>query len=37
MYRNWHDDQDTYTKIVLKTDAAAIPPAAARAEQSAIA
>jgi threonine dehydrogenase-like Zn-dependent dehydrogenase len=22
MYRHWHDDQDTYTKIVLKTEAA---------------
>jgi hypothetical protein len=20
MYRHWHDEQDTYTKIVLKTD-----------------
>ncbi|MDQ3471372.1 MAG: glutathione-dependent formaldehyde dehydrogenase [Pseudomonadota bacterium] len=25
MYKHWHDDQDTYTKIVLKTDAAAVP------------
>ena len=24
LYRHWHDDQDTYTKIVLKTDAAAM-------------
>lgn len=23
MYRHWHDDQDTYTKIVLKTEASA--------------
>jgi threonine dehydrogenase-like Zn-dependent dehydrogenase len=22
MYRHWHDEQDTYTKIVLKTEAA---------------
>jgi len=22
MYRHWHDDQDSYTKIVLKTEAA---------------
>ena len=22
MYRHWHDEQDTYTKIVLKTDMA---------------
>jgi hypothetical protein len=22
MYRHWHDEQDEYTKIVLKTDAA---------------
>jgi threonine dehydrogenase-like Zn-dependent dehydrogenase len=25
MYKHWHDDQDEYTKIVLKTDAAATP------------
>jgi hypothetical protein len=23
MYRHWHDDQDQYTKIVLKTEMAA--------------
>jgi hypothetical protein len=22
MYRNWHDDQDRFTKIVLKTEMA---------------
>jgi hypothetical protein len=22
MYRHWHDEQDSYTKIVLKTEAA---------------
>jgi threonine dehydrogenase-like Zn-dependent dehydrogenase len=25
MYKHWHDDQNSYTKIVLKTDAAAVP------------
>jgi len=25
MYKHWHDDQNTYTKIVLKTDASAVP------------
>ena len=30
MYKHWHDDQNEYTKIVLKTDAAAIPDRAAR-------
>jgi threonine dehydrogenase-like Zn-dependent dehydrogenase len=23
MYRHWHDDQNSYTKVVLKTDMAA--------------
>jgi len=25
MYKHWHDDQNEYTKIVLKTEAAATP------------
>jgi hypothetical protein len=36
MYRHWHDEQDTYTKIVLKPDMAkprteAVQPAMATA------
>ena len=34
MYKNWHDDQNSYTKIVLKTDAAAVPKAERRAKQA---
>ena len=37
MYRNWHDEQDTYTKIVLKTDAAAVSPAAKTEKQNELA
>ena len=33
MYRHWHDDQDTYTKIVLKTEMAT-PKAERREKQS---
>jgi threonine dehydrogenase-like Zn-dependent dehydrogenase len=32
MYRNWHDDQDQFTKIVLKTEMAA-PPAEQAAQE----
>jgi threonine dehydrogenase-like Zn-dependent dehydrogenase len=37
MYRHWHDDQDTYTKIVLKTDAAAVPRKDKQAKQGELA
>jgi threonine dehydrogenase-like Zn-dependent dehydrogenase len=33
MYRHWHDDQNSYTKIVLKTDMAA-PKVEALARES---
>jgi threonine dehydrogenase-like Zn-dependent dehydrogenase len=32
MYRHWHDEQDTYTKIVLKTEAA-VPRAEQKEQQ----
>jgi len=34
MYRHWHDEQNEYTKIVLKTDAAAAPETAKQEKQS---
>ena len=37
MYKNWHDDQNTFTKIVLKTDAAATPAAKQELRQSELA
>jgi threonine dehydrogenase-like Zn-dependent dehydrogenase len=33
MYKHWHDDQNEYTKIVLKTDAAATPRQEQREQQ----
>lgn len=33
MYRHWHDEQDSYTKIVLKTEMA-VPKAAKQEKQS---
>jgi threonine dehydrogenase-like Zn-dependent dehydrogenase len=33
MYRHWHDEQDRYTKIVLKTEMAAPTPMRAEQEQ----
>jgi hypothetical protein len=33
MYRHWHNEQDEFTKIVLKTEMAS-PPAARKQEDS---